>query len=110
MEITPVARQTLDPVTGELHYDGGMMFLTRLQAKLLVIPMKAEGEAVPPEAVQDLTRAVVNYADPGARRRAMVHVLRARLRTLGLDIEHCNGFGYRLRGEIQFRVMPEVAL
>jgi hypothetical protein len=71
--------------------------------------MRAAGELVPHAAVEALSRGYSEHTEACNRRRALVHSLIMQIRPLGLEIESRGGFGCRLRSDVQFRAMPEVA-
>jgi hypothetical protein len=62
-----------DPIAGELHHDGKVVFLSRTRTDLLLLLIKAKGEMVPLEAVEALSKGFAQYTEAANRRRALVH-------------------------------------
>jgi DNA-binding response OmpR family regulator len=95
----------LDPSSGELHYRDGIIRLPVQLNRFLLRLAAAEGEIVSAEATQPLFRGFAAHTEVEARRRQMLRRLRSRIGPAGLSVETCNGFGYRLRGEVRVRTV-----
>jgi DNA-binding response OmpR family regulator len=95
----------LDPSSGELHYHDGIIRLPVQLNRFLLMLAAAGGEIVSPEAMQPLFRGYAAHTEVEARRRQMLRRLRSRIEPAGLAVETCNGFGYRLRGEVRVKTV-----
>ncbi len=95
----------LDPSSGELHYQDGIIRLPVQLNGFLLMLVTAGGKIVSREATQPLLRGYAAGTEAEDRRRQMLRRLRSRIQPAGLSVETCNGLGYRLCGEVRLRVV-----
>jgi hypothetical protein len=58
-----------DPLAGELHHDGRVVFLSRKRSDLLMLLVRAKGDIVPLEAVEAL-HSIDSFRGPTADTRS----------------------------------------